>query len=130
MTFAIKFDGFMRTLRADASQPHDAKKLCTAMPGTPDYDAWMNLYLNDQGGKLNIMLEDDNYTATWYVFVPRKNEETTEVTDTPTIDEAASDEPVAPKYKVLSTLVDTDTQKLYHVKLSRSHVVRKIAANS
>lgn len=66
--FALKFDDLMRKALAHPTNPVYLKKLVTAMPGTPDYEAYMGLFLLPENDTVEILLEDDR-TATFYTII-------------------------------------------------------------
>jgi hypothetical protein len=66
--FAVHFDDFKRKLRRE--KDIQAKKLMTTYPGTDDYEAYMALFLSEDNNSIEICIEDDNRTTTFYIIVP------------------------------------------------------------
>jgi hypothetical protein len=72
--YALKFDDFKRKV---APQGVQLNKLITCFPGTDDYDAWMAVFLQPENDTVDILIEDDYSTTTFYTTKITKTKEMT-----------------------------------------------------
>lgn len=63
--FAVSFDDLKRKMIPKGIY---LKKLCTAFPGTPDYEAYMALHNAPENDTVFVQLEDDLKTATFFTI--------------------------------------------------------------
>lgn len=71
--FALDFDRVKRKMR---EKDIELKKLMTCIPGTEDYEAYMALFLaetNTGASAIDVWVEDDNRTTTFYLTIPHTN---------------------------------------------------------
>lgn len=66
--FAISFDDFKRKMLAK-EKPVYLKKIITVMPGTDDYETYMNLYVAPENQTVYCHFEDDLKTVTFFTIV-------------------------------------------------------------
>lgn len=72
--FALKFDGAQRLMKTKGVELH---KIATAAKDTDEWNTWMGVYLMPENTALDIYVEDDNSTYTFFTthFHPAKVEE-------------------------------------------------------
>lgn len=63
--FAVKFDDYKRRL---AKNNIKVTKLITAMQNTDDYNTYMGLFLMPENKAIDIIVEDDNSTYTFFTL--------------------------------------------------------------
>lgn len=79
--FAVKFDDMRRKLLA-SKKPVELHKLVTVPTGTPEFEAYMGLFLAEDNKTIDILVEDDNKTYTFFTareIKPAKELNKTEV---------------------------------------------------
>lgn len=76
--YAEVFDDFRRKMlaRPAAEYPFEIKRLQTCMKNTPLWDTWIARYLADDGDEsdIQVTIEPDGTTYTFYTVIPRKAE--------------------------------------------------------
>lgn len=121
--FAVKFDDLRRKmLKKDVV----LNKLVTAQIGTPEYEAYANLFTMPENDTIHMAVEDDNKTYTFYTILTNIKKEVANVADT------QENSSVAKYYEVIKQIVDNpaannangDFISAHLVKLSKPHVMR------
>lgn len=67
--FAVKFDDMRRKLLA-SKQPVELHKLETLMQGTPEFEAYLSLFMGEDNTTIDIVVEEDGKTYTFYTVRP------------------------------------------------------------
>lgn len=74
--FAMGFDDLKRKL---APKGVVLNKLSTCFPGTDDYEAWTAVFLQPENNTVDIFIEDDFRTTTFYTTSKSNKKEVTNV---------------------------------------------------
>jgi hypothetical protein len=64
--FAVKFDDTKRKVLPKGVL---MRKITTCFPNTPEYEQYMRLFLLPENETLDIFIEDDNKTTTFYTVI-------------------------------------------------------------
>lgn len=67
--YAMGFDDLKRKV---APKGIVLNKLITCFPGTDDYEAWMAVFLQEENTTVDVLIEDDYSTTTFYTTTVTK----------------------------------------------------------